>query len=283
MLHVAFVRSDVATRHDHVDRRRPRRRRSTASSPCSPAPISTRSCWRAGWTTPARPAQQPFYRVLAEGDVRFVGEPIVLVVATSRYIAEDACELVVVDIEPLPAVVGVDAALAEDAPARAPRARRATSPAPSPPAPTIPSSRPPSPAPPTCHPHVRPAALRLRARWRPAASSPAGTRPAAHRRAHLHPGPARRAQLPRPGPRHRRERRPGDDGRRRRRLRPEDVHARPTSSPSSSPAGSCPAPLKWIEDRRENLVAGLHARDDRMTLQHGARRRGSHPRRARRR
>ncbi len=42
---------------------------------------------------------------LAEGEVRFVGDPVALVVAESRYIAEDAAELVEVDYEPLPAVV----------------------------------------------------------------------------------------------------------------------------------------------------------------------------------
>ena len=39
---------------------------------------------------------------LAEDEVRFVGDPVALVVAENRYIAEDACELVVVDYEPLP-------------------------------------------------------------------------------------------------------------------------------------------------------------------------------------
>ena len=69
------------------------------------------------WVDYSGPAgQQPFARVLADGDVRFVGEPIVLVVATSRYVAEDACELVMVDLESRPAVVGVDEAVAEDAP-----------------------------------------------------------------------------------------------------------------------------------------------------------------------
>ena len=42
---------------------------------------------------------------LAEGEVRFVGDPVALVVAESRYLAEDAAELVDVDYEPLPAVV----------------------------------------------------------------------------------------------------------------------------------------------------------------------------------
>ena len=41
---------------------------------------------------------------LAEGEVKFVGDPVALVVADSRYIAEDAVDLVDVDYEPLPAV-----------------------------------------------------------------------------------------------------------------------------------------------------------------------------------
>ncbi len=40
---------------------------------------------------------------LAEGEVRFVGDPVVLVVAENRYVAEDAVELVNVDYDPLPA------------------------------------------------------------------------------------------------------------------------------------------------------------------------------------
>ncbi|WP_459546507.1 xanthine dehydrogenase family protein molybdopterin-binding subunit [Nocardia sp. X0981] len=47
---------------------------------------------------------------LAAGEVRFVGDPVVLVVATDRYIAEDAAELVVVDYEPLEPVVDYETA-----------------------------------------------------------------------------------------------------------------------------------------------------------------------------
>jgi carbon-monoxide dehydrogenase large subunit len=53
---------------------------------------------------------------LATGKVRFVGEPVALVVADSAAAAEDATELVVVDYDPLPAVVDPEAALAPDAP-----------------------------------------------------------------------------------------------------------------------------------------------------------------------
>ncbi|GLP79340.1 xanthine dehydrogenase family protein molybdopterin-binding subunit [Mycobacterium antarcticum] len=41
---------------------------------------------------------------LAAGEVKFVGDPVALVIADSRYLAEDAADLVAVDYEPLPAV-----------------------------------------------------------------------------------------------------------------------------------------------------------------------------------
>ncbi|MBB3086407.1 aerobic carbon-monoxide dehydrogenase large subunit [Geodermatophilus sabuli] len=51
---------------------------------------------------------------LANGEVNHVGEPIVMVVATDRYLAEDAAERIVVTYEELPVVVGVDAARAAE-------------------------------------------------------------------------------------------------------------------------------------------------------------------------
>jgi carbon-monoxide dehydrogenase large subunit len=62
------------------------------------------------------PGMQPLeWTVLASDRVRFAGEPVAAVVATSRAIAEDALELVVLDLEPLPAVVDPARALAPDA------------------------------------------------------------------------------------------------------------------------------------------------------------------------
>ena len=52
---------------------------------------------------------------LAKDKVRHVGEPVALVVAESRYLAEDAAEQVFVDYDPLPAIVGMEQALGEDA------------------------------------------------------------------------------------------------------------------------------------------------------------------------
>jgi aerobic carbon-monoxide dehydrogenase large subunit len=56
------------------------------------------------------------WEVLAEERVRFVGDPVAAVVATSRAIAEDACERIRLDLHPLPAVTDACAALDDDAP-----------------------------------------------------------------------------------------------------------------------------------------------------------------------
>jgi len=53
---------------------------------------------------------------LAVGKVRYVGEPVVAVVAETRELARDASELVEVEYEPLPALVDARRALDEDAP-----------------------------------------------------------------------------------------------------------------------------------------------------------------------
>src|SRR5689334_8591199 len=53
---------------------------------------------------------------LAKDKLRHVGEPIAMVVAESRYLAEDALDDIVVDAEPLPVVVDLEAALADGAP-----------------------------------------------------------------------------------------------------------------------------------------------------------------------
>ncbi len=49
--------------------------------------------------------------LLATGRVRYVGEPVAMVLTEERSQGEDAAELVSIDYEPLPAVIGVPAAL----------------------------------------------------------------------------------------------------------------------------------------------------------------------------
>ena len=53
---------------------------------------------------------------LVKDKVRLAGEPLAVVIAESRYIAEDALDDIVVDLEPLGAVVDLEKALEPDAP-----------------------------------------------------------------------------------------------------------------------------------------------------------------------
>jgi carbon-monoxide dehydrogenase large subunit len=60
--------------------------------------------------------RQPERYSLAVEKVRYVGEPVAVVAAVDRKVAEDALELVEVEYEPLPAVVDAEKALMEGAP-----------------------------------------------------------------------------------------------------------------------------------------------------------------------
>jgi CO/xanthine dehydrogenase Mo-binding subunit len=53
---------------------------------------------------------------LAPEKVRLVGEPVALVIAESRYVAEDAVDLVEVEYDPLPPVVDLEAAAQDGSP-----------------------------------------------------------------------------------------------------------------------------------------------------------------------
>ena len=57
----------------------------------------------------------PYYPIAIDR-ARYVGEPVAVVVAETRYIAEDACDLVDVDYEVLPAAADLAAAIADGAP-----------------------------------------------------------------------------------------------------------------------------------------------------------------------
>jgi carbon-monoxide dehydrogenase large subunit len=113
-LHIAFVRSDVAAgRIVNID---------TSAATAFPGvrAVLTGADLNPGsgplWTTTNGPPEVgPPLLPLAGDDVRFVGDPVALVVASSRYVAEDACELIEVDIEPWPAVATFEQAMAESA------------------------------------------------------------------------------------------------------------------------------------------------------------------------
>ena len=108
MLHAAFLRSTVPHgRLVSVDVSR--RGRSPVSSRSTPAPTwpgsrSRRSAGRRDRHEPDAGAEVgPAVHGLATDKVRYVGDPIALVVAEDRYIAEDALELIDEDIEMLDA------------------------------------------------------------------------------------------------------------------------------------------------------------------------------------
>src|SRR5689334_7528190 len=61
-------------------------------------------------------AHTPERRALATDTVRYVGDPLAVVLAENRYAAADARDLVAVDYEPLPAVTDPERALESDAP-----------------------------------------------------------------------------------------------------------------------------------------------------------------------
>src|SRR5438445_11196882 len=58
----------------------------------------------------------PHHHILATDRVYFVGHPVAVVVATDKYIALDAIDLIEVDYEPLPAVADPEKAIAPGAP-----------------------------------------------------------------------------------------------------------------------------------------------------------------------
>jgi carbon-monoxide dehydrogenase large subunit len=79
--------------------------------PVAGGQLSLPAKWRTHVQHAIHNPQQP---MLAVGKVRHVGEAVAVVVAESRYQALDAAELVAVDIEPLPAIVDAEAALAPE-------------------------------------------------------------------------------------------------------------------------------------------------------------------------
>ena len=72
-----------------------------------------------GWQVTDRfgqPMQEPKHPILADGKVRHVGDPIAVVVAETIEQARDAAEAVEIEIDELPPVLDMKAALAADAP-----------------------------------------------------------------------------------------------------------------------------------------------------------------------
>ncbi len=114
-LEVAFVRSemphaDITAVDAGAAREHPGVVRVLTGSDELVAGREIRGDWRGEiWQTSAQPA-------LAGDRVRFVGQPIAAVVATSRYVAEDAASLVVADYRELQPLTSARASLSDGAP-----------------------------------------------------------------------------------------------------------------------------------------------------------------------
>jgi carbon-monoxide dehydrogenase large subunit len=119
MLHVAFRRSDRA--HGRL------RAVDVAAARAMPGVVAVYTAadlgdyWQAGpLLVPPPPVPGMTFNTctqvpLAKDKVRYAGEPLAMVVADSRYLAEDAAAAIAVDIAPLPAVVDLEAALSDGA------------------------------------------------------------------------------------------------------------------------------------------------------------------------
>jgi aerobic carbon-monoxide dehydrogenase large subunit len=117
MLHAAFVRSPFAhARIKSIDVTEARKLPGVIAVLTGEEldAITVRGPGAAGMFSTGLP--MPSFSVLATDKVRLVGDPVVLVVAESRYLAEDACELVEVDYDELPAVVTQEQALDPNGP-----------------------------------------------------------------------------------------------------------------------------------------------------------------------
>jgi aerobic carbon-monoxide dehydrogenase large subunit len=105
-VHVTYVRSTVAhARLLSID---------TSDAAAAPGVVAILTAESMGLTpAPTMPfAPQFTSTALASGKVRYVGEPIAAVITEEKYQGEDAAELVIVDYEPLHAVIDLDESLA---------------------------------------------------------------------------------------------------------------------------------------------------------------------------
>ena len=116
MLHAAFLRSAVA--HARI------RRIDVSEAMKRPGVVAVYTAedlgtyWQPGpLLVPPPPIPRIVFNVrtqvpLAKEKVRYAGEPLAVVVAESRYVAEDALDDIMVELEPLPPVVDLEAAIA---------------------------------------------------------------------------------------------------------------------------------------------------------------------------
>ena len=116
-LHAVFVRSQVAhARIRSVDLSRAAASPGVAYVLNPPVPDTQLALPRKWATQVQHKFLNPQQSLLAHDKVRHVGEAVAVILAENRYLAEDAAELVTLDLEPLPAIVDPEAALEPGAP-----------------------------------------------------------------------------------------------------------------------------------------------------------------------
>ena len=216
------------------------------------------------------PFPSPDHRAVAVDMVRYAGEPVAVVVASDRYLARDAADAIVVDYDPLPAVVDPELAMTGQPTVIHPDFPNNLAVA------LVPSGTGVSADGKRRRFGHRRGVRRGRGRHLAADDEPAARAErdgAARRRRALRAGqghdddlvvdaePAHPADddrgddraRPGSGPRHR----AGS----RRRLRRQDQHLRAKSTSRPAISKRLGIPVKWIEDRSEAFVATTHGRD----------------------
>src|SRR5882757_1778355 len=120
MLHAALLRSPIAHgRVRSIDASAARRRKGVVAVYTA---NDLGTYWQPGpLLVPPPPIKDIVFNQrtqvpLAKDKVRHVGEPLALVIAASRYLAEDALADIALDLEPLPAVVALEPGVKDDAP-----------------------------------------------------------------------------------------------------------------------------------------------------------------------
>ena len=285
MLHVAFARSDIAAAASWASTLEAARGAVGVVAVLTAADLNHLLAGPMGATPMLSMGPAGPYKVLADDEVRYVGDPYALVVAESRALAEDALELIELDVEPLSRRRLHDRA--RDRRARASRYRyerrrrdadatgRRAAPDPRDRAPRGDRDLRAEPVPrgPDGDPRHRglvAAPVRLVRR--------VGVHPVAPRRAHRHQPHHRRPREPHPGP----------DGRRGRRLRPEGLPRprradRAARQPPPRPAAQVDrGPAREPVGGHDVARRAVHGHDRGRRRRNDPRHRGRPPRRGRR-
>src|SRR4029453_7156933 len=117
MVHAAILRSPYAhARINAIDVHRARHAPGVIAVYTGTETNAVLNPMPCAWLLPGSELKVAPYKPIATEVVRYVGECVAVVVAETRYQAQDALDLIEVDYDPLPAVVDPQKAMAEGAP-----------------------------------------------------------------------------------------------------------------------------------------------------------------------